>query len=134
LQISVCGLACAICKCVQCALASLTVPKGRSGSAKTKFSLSVSLYILCLFSCFNQFYLLVQFLFSALQVTVWRYVFVADLEALPCQVTRKFIRCRNTETRTISAIKHTACYQLGVLPLCQWFEIIFYFSHSGFSD
>ena len=39
LQILVCGLACAICKCVQCALASLTVPKGRSGWAKTIFFL-----------------------------------------------------------------------------------------------
>jgi len=36
--------------------------------------------------------------------TDWRYVFVADFEALPCQVTRKFIRCWNAETRTISAI------------------------------
>ena len=40
----------------------------------------------------------------------WRYVFVADFEALSCQVTRKFIRCRNAETPTISAIKYTACY------------------------
>ena len=31
--------ACAICKCVQCAWASLTVPKGRSGRAKTNFFL-----------------------------------------------------------------------------------------------
>ena len=42
-----------------------------------------------------------------------RYVFVADFEALSCQVTRKFIRCRNAETRTISAIKYTACCAYG---------------------
>jgi len=64
LQILVCELACVICIWVQCELASLTVPKGRSGWAKTKFFLSVSLWIVCVFSCFNQFYLLVQFLFS----------------------------------------------------------------------
>ena len=45
-------------------------------------------------------------------LTDWRYVFVADFEALSYQVTRKFIRCRNAETRTISAIKYTACYRL----------------------
>ena len=39
LQISDCGSACAICKCVQGAWASLTVPKGRSGLAKTNFFL-----------------------------------------------------------------------------------------------
>ena len=38
-QISVCGSACAICKCVQCAWASPTVPKGRGGLAKTNFFL-----------------------------------------------------------------------------------------------
>lgn len=31
-----------------------------------------------------------------------RYVFVADFEALHYQVTQKFIRFRNAETRTIS--------------------------------
>jgi hypothetical protein len=31
------------------------------------------------------------------------------------RVTRKFIRCRNAEIRTISAIKHTACYALAIL-------------------
>ena len=50
-----------------------------------------------------------------LLITVWRYVFVADFEALSCQVTRKFIRCSNAETCTISAIKYTACYKLAVL-------------------
>jgi len=40
----------------------------------------------------------------------WRYVFVADFEAQICQVTQKFIRCKNAETRTISAIKYTGCY------------------------
>jgi len=38
-----------------------------------------------------------------------------DFEALSCQVTRKFIRCRNAEIPTISAIKYTACYALAVL-------------------
>ena len=50
-----------------------------------------------------------------LLVTDWRYVFVADFEALTCQVTRKFIRCRNAEIPTIAAIKYTACYKLAVL-------------------
>ena len=63
----------------------------------------------------------------------WRYVFVADFEALTCQITRNFIRCRNAETCTISAIKYTACYQLGVFLLCQWFEMYFHFSHYIFS-
>gem|GEM_PF-4105001 len=31
---------------------------------------------------------------------------------MSCQVTRKFIRCRNAEIPTISAIKYTACYRL----------------------
>ncbi len=39
-------------------------------------------------------------------------VFVADFEALSCQVTRKFIKCRNVEIRTVSAIKFIACYHL----------------------
>jgi len=51
-------------------------------------------------------------LFLHLAVTVWRYVFVADFEALSCQVTRNFIRCRNAEIPTVSAIKYTACYRL----------------------
>jgi len=55
------------------------------------------------------------FAFHTLAHNGWRYVFVADFEALHCQVTRKFIRCRNAETRTISAIKYTACYALAVL-------------------
>ena len=42
--------------------------------------------------------------------TVWRYVFVADLKALSCQVIQKFIKCRNAKTRTISAIEATRCY------------------------
>jgi len=56
--------------------------------------------------------------FLICMVTDWRYVFVADFEALSCQVTRKFIRCRNAEIPTISAIKYTACYALAVL-VCQ---------------
>jgi len=48
-------------------------------------------------------------------LTVWRYVFVADFEALSYHNTRKFIRCRNAEIRTISAIKYTACYALAIL-------------------
>ncbi|MDD4920694.1 MAG: hypothetical protein PHX94_08350, partial [Bacteroidales bacterium] len=47
--------------------------------------------------------------FLHLLPTDWRYVFVADFEALPCQVTRMFIKCRKAETRTVSAIKYTAC-------------------------
>lgn len=65
--------------------------------------------------------------------TDWRYVFVANFEALSCQVTRKLIRCRNAEIPTISAIKYTACYQLGVFHVSQWFEICFQFSHFVFS-
>ncbi|MCK9611936.1 MAG: hypothetical protein PHR81_00965 [Bacteroidales bacterium] len=55
-------------------------------------------------------------------LTDWRYVFVADLpagltatgsqagfEALSCQVTHRFIKCRNAEIRTDSAIKYSAC-------------------------
>jgi len=45
-------------------------------------------------------------------MSVW---LVAEFEALSCQVTLKFIRCRNAETRTITAIKYTACYALAVL-------------------
>ena len=55
-----------------------------------------------------------MFCFKQLPITVWRYVFVADLEALSCQVTRKFIRCRNAETRTISAI--------NIPPVCALHE------------
>jgi len=59
-------------------------------------------------------------------LTVWRYVFVADFEALTCQVRRKFIRCRNAEIRTISAIKYTACYALAVL-VCPWVPVKLHF-------
>ena len=45
-------------------------------------------------------------------LTVARYVFVADFEALPCQVKRKFIICRNTKTFTTSVIKYMDCYRL----------------------
>ena len=51
--------------------------------------------------------------FFGLLVTDWRYVFVADFEALSCQNRRKYIRFRNAETHTVSAIKHTACYRLA---------------------
>jgi hypothetical protein len=52
-------------------------------------------------------------LFSSLcWVTARRYVFVADFEALSFQITRKIIRCRNAETRTVPAIKYAACYRL----------------------
>jgi len=44
------------------------------------------------------------FFFYLLAANGLRYVFVADFEALTCQVIRKFIRCRNAETRTIPAI------------------------------
>ena len=33
----------------------------------------------------------------------WRYVFVADLEALYCQVTQRFIKCINAETNAFAA-------------------------------
>jgi len=42
-----------------------------------------------------------------------QYVFVTDFEALSCQNRRKYIRFRNAETHTVSAIKHTACYRLA---------------------
>jgi len=42
----------------------------------------------------------------------WRYVFVADFEALICQVKQRFIKCINTVIRTDPAIKYTACYRL----------------------
>jgi len=47
--------------------------------------------------------------------TDWRYVFVADSSVQICHVIRKFIRCRNAKTRTVSAKKNTACYALAVL-------------------
>ncbi|MDD2203884.1 MAG: hypothetical protein PHE45_08585 [Bacteroidales bacterium] len=40
----------------------------------------------------------------------WAVWLVADFGTLSCQVTRKFIRYRNAEIHTISAIKYTACY------------------------
>jgi len=51
---------------LKCGLATLTIPKGRSGWAKTKFSLSTNFSILCLFSCFNQSCLILRFLFFSL--------------------------------------------------------------------
>jgi hypothetical protein len=70
---------------------------------------------------------MVSRVFISLCTTVWRYVFVADFEALLCQITRKFIRCRNAETRTGTAIKYTACYALGVLISLR-ISIFFYHS------
>ncbi len=77
LQISVCVSACAICKCVQCALASPTVPKGRSGWAKTNFFLyqtSINALIL-----FIRFFTLPFKLFlydSVSQPCIQRFVYV----------------------------------------------------------
>ncbi|GEM_PF-3554883 len=34
---------------------------------------------------------------------------VFGIEALSCQVTHKFIKCRNVKSRTISAIEATRC-------------------------
>jgi hypothetical protein len=39
----------------------------------------------------------------------WKLPEGGDFEALHCQNTRKFIRCRNAEITTISAIKYTVC-------------------------
>jgi len=58
--------------------------------------------------------------------------FIADFEALSCQVTTTFDTSCAARIRTITAINYTVCYQLGVLG-CQWFEIIFQFSHFVFS-
>jgi hypothetical protein len=66
LQILVYALAGAICKCVQCALAFLTVPKGRSGSAKAKCLNLVNLSIILFISLFNILIFRNPFLFSSL--------------------------------------------------------------------
>ena len=34
---------------------------------------------------------------------------VADFKALSCQVTQKFIKCRNVKTPAVSAIEATRC-------------------------
>ncbi len=78
LQISVCAFACAICKCVQCALASPIVPKGKSRRAKTNFFLhqpSINEPIL-LIRFFNFIIYLILcnsvFLFSIQRFAAWR--------------------------------------------------------------
>ena len=53
-------------------------------------------------------------------------------EAQNCQFTIKFISCSTFQITTIRPLAFSPCYQLGVL-VCQWFEIIFQFSHSVFS-
>src|SRR5690554_1776007 len=91
LQIWVLASACAICKCVQCAWVSQTVPKGRSGRAKTNFFLqylSISAPILSF--CFFNFQICLS-MFGGLytcpqRLTIWP---VRDFGRLSCQVTRK---------------------------------------------
>jgi len=53
-------------------------------------------------------------------------------EAQNCQFTIKFISCRTFQITTNRPLAFSPCYQLGVL-VCQWFEIIFQFSHFVFS-
>lgn len=40
---------------------------------------------------------------------------VTDFKALPCQITKRFIKFRNDETRTVSAIEAIRCNALAVL-------------------
>jgi len=53
-------------------------------------------------------------------------------EAQNCQITIKFISCKKLQFTTNRPLAFSPCYQLGDL-VCQWFEIIFQFSHSVFS-
>lgn len=50
-------------------------------------------------------------------------------EAQNFQFTIKFISCKKLQITTIRPLAFSPCYQLGVL-VCQWFEIVFQFSHS----
>ena len=77
-------------------------------------------------SCQTGFYAV--FYACAQRMAVW---LVADFEALSCQITTNFDTSYAAQIPTAPAINYTACYQLGVL-VCQWFEIIFQFSHSVF--
>jgi hypothetical protein len=52
--------------------------------------------------------------------------------ALYWQPAIKFISGNTLQISTICPLDFSLCYQLGVL-VCQWFEIIFQFSHSVFS-
>gem|GEM_PF-7024786 len=51
--------------------------------------------------------------------------------ALHCQPAIEFIRCTAFQISTFRPLDFSLCYQLGVL-VCQWFEIIFQFSHFVF--
>jgi hypothetical protein len=53
-------------------------------------------------------------------------------EAQNCQTAINFISCNTFQITTIRPLAFSPCYQLGVL-VCQWFEIIFQFSHTVFS-
>jgi hypothetical protein len=76
----------------------------------------VNLFIVVLYACTQR-------------LAVW---LVADFEALSYQVTTTFDTGCATRIRTAPAINYTACYQLGVFPDRQWFEICFKCSHSVF--
>ena len=93
-----------------------------------------SSYFLCLFNLFP-FFLCVMFAFRVAQwfpPTFCSYpkggTFTTKLDLKnECLINHKTVK-RSTKPRLLGR----CCYQLGVL-VCQWFEIIFQFSHSVFS-
>jgi len=68
------------------------------------FLVSTSFYITLIDTLGGQ-PLLDHCIIYALCITVWRYVFVADIKALSRETTQKFIRFRNAEICTIPVIK-----------------------------
>jgi len=62
----------------------------------------------------------------------WRLRAGGHFEAQNCQPAINFISCNTLQITTNRPLAFSPCYQLGVL-VCQWFEIIFQFSHSVFS-
>jgi hypothetical protein len=80
--------------------------------------------------CF--FFLSLSFLFFRVRHNGFGLRAGGHFEAQNCQFTIKFISCKKLQITTIRPLAFSPCYQLGVL-VCQWFEIIFQFSHSVFS-
>ena len=123
LQILVCVSACAICKCVQCVSASLTVPKGRSGSAKTVFfmhqtSINETIFSNRFFNFHNQVSMFVS-VFSLGGNVLW-YGVVRDYEAISYQFTPTFFTSRKPSKTSETRMHYTMCYRLVFFVFCHF--------------
>jgi hypothetical protein len=119
LQILVCGSACAICKCVQCARLPQLSRRAEAGGQKLIFSCtkfqSMNNIFNSFFQIFNPLFQCYS-VFLALHTTSFSIRIVADCVALHCQVTQELKRATILEFTTVSAIIFIHCCVLVLYP------------------